>query len=255
MTRAPASIDDVIADLEKIVLENERAADPLGYFAALYNRVTEAVREAVARGDFQDGPRMEKLDVVFATRYLTAYHQYRDGQLPSRAWLQAFRATTDPEHIVLQDLLIGMNAHINLDLGIAAARVAPGRALPGLQRDFDQINVILARLTPVVQGELDELSPVFEKLVEELPFHGRLVLGFSMRAARDLAWKFACELADLSPIQQLPLMAKRDDWVYALGLPILADFRIVRKIKARESDDVAANIRALAEGEFERIYR
>ncbi len=255
MTRAPASIDDVIADLEEIVLDNEKAANPMGYFAALYNRVTEAVREAIAGGDFQDGPRMERLDVIFASRYLTAYHQYRGGQLPPRSWLQAFQAAHDPEHIVLQDLLIGMNAHINLDLGIAAARVAPGNDLPGLKTDFDRINVILSRLTPVVAGELDELSPVFEKLVEELPFHGRLVLGFSMRAARDLAWKFACELADLTPEEQLPLMAKRDDWVHALGLPILANYRIVRKIKARESGDVAANIRALAEGEFERIYR
>ena len=39
---------------------------------------------------------------------------------------------------MLQHLLIGMNAHISLDLGIAAARTAPGEALPVLTQGIDQ---------------------------------------------------------------------------------------------------------------------
>jgi hypothetical protein len=52
-----------------------------------------------------------------------------------------------------------MNAHINFDLGIAAAEIAPGDELPSLQHDFNEINTILARLVGQVQSEIYEVSP------------------------------------------------------------------------------------------------
>ena len=48
--------------------------------------------------------------------------------------------------------MIGMNAHINLDLGIAAATVAPTPAeLEALHADFNRINDVLARLVRIVE--------------------------------------------------------------------------------------------------------
>jgi hypothetical protein len=52
-----------------------------------------------------------------------------------------------------------MNAHINFDLGIAAAEFAPGDELPSLQHDFDEINNILAALVGQVESEINEVSP------------------------------------------------------------------------------------------------
>jgi len=43
------------------------------------------------------------------------------GQTPTESWVKAFDATEFWWLIVLQHLLMDMNAHINLDLGIAAA--------------------------------------------------------------------------------------------------------------------------------------
>jgi hypothetical protein len=43
-----------------------------------------------------------------------------------------------PSPRVVQHVLLGMNAHINLDLGVAAAEVAPGPAIAGLRGDFDR---------------------------------------------------------------------------------------------------------------------
>jgi hypothetical protein len=123
---------------------------------------------------------MERLDVTFANRYLTAYAQFRSGELPSRSWLSAFLATASSEPLVLQHLLIGMNAHIGLDLGIAAARTCPGDALAPLQRDFDRINTVLATLTPVVEAELQRESPGFAALTHIAP---KLELKHPARAA------------------------------------------------------------------------
>lgn len=47
--------------------------------------------------------------------------------------------------LILQHLLLGINAHINLDLGIAAAQTSPGDDLPDLRNDFVEINRVLVR--------------------------------------------------------------------------------------------------------------
>src|SRR5215207_10577655 len=223
MPQPARTIDEVIARLEAIIEDSIDRGDQLGYFAALYNRVTEAVKDAIAKGEFQDGPRMERLDVIFAGRYLTAYDQFRAGEVPSRAWLKAFTAAASDRHIVLQHLLIGMNAHIGLDLGVAAARVAPGAELAGLQTDFDRINTILAALTPVVEAEIDLVSPRFDELSRLTPRLDLKLVGFGMDDARAAAWSFARALAPLPLDRQAPLMARRDDEVSLLGDAILED--------------------------------
>ena len=117
---AAKTIDDVIASLEKIIADNIAQQSRLGYFAALYKRVTEAVKKGIANGEFMDGPAMEKLDIVFATRYLDAYETYMAKGSPSVSWQVAFDAAQRRPPLVIQHLFVGMNAHISLDLGIAA---------------------------------------------------------------------------------------------------------------------------------------
>ena len=75
------SIDEVIEILGKIITASENNNDPLGYFAALYQKVTIKVKEGIENNFFDDGPRMEKLDVVFANRYIDAYYSYQENGL------------------------------------------------------------------------------------------------------------------------------------------------------------------------------
>jgi Family of unknown function (DUF5995) len=249
-TALPTDIDGVIERLEAIIRDCIARQDRLGYFAALYNRVTQAVKEGIAKGRFDDGARMERLDVTFANRYLAAYDAYRSGELPSTAWFKAFNAAQGPGPIVLQHLLAGMNAHINLDLGIAAARTCAGSALPGLEPDFDRINALLAGLTPVVEQQLDGVSPGFGELTRLAPKLELKLIGFSMQKARDTAWAFARELAPLRHLPQVARMAARDTGAALLADVVLSDGILVRMIRARESKDVAHNIQVLAAGEF-----
>lgn len=244
------TIEEVIARLEGIIEECIATRSRLGYFAALYNRVTLAVREGIRQGAFDDGPRMERLDVTFANRYLTAYGQYRSGELPSRAWLKAFEAAENPDLVVLQHLLIGMNAHINLDLAVAAVRTSPGTQLAPLQPDFDRINTVLAKLTPVVEQEIDQESPFFKKLTQFAPALELKAVGFAMDEAREAAWSFAQKLAFLSLPQQVPTMGTRDMEVSILGDLVLARNPLFQLMHSRESTNVAENIRILAQGEF-----
>jgi hypothetical protein len=246
----PTTIDGVIERLEAIVRESIARGDRAGYFAALYNRVTQAVRDGIARGEFDDGARMERLDVTFACRYLAAYDAFRAGEPPSRAWTHAFVALADPRHVVLQHLLAGMNAHINLDLGIAAARTCPGAELAGLRADFDRINTVLAKLTPTVEEEVDGLSPVTKRLAGLAPRLELKLIGFSMDHARDAAWALATRLVPLPLAEQTPVIAARDAEAVLLADVVLHDGLLVRAIRMRESADVRANVEALAQGAF-----
>ena len=75
-----ATIDDVIQQLDDIIDWSQSHKSRLGYFAALYRKVTLKVKEGIADGYFGDGQRMERLDVTFAGRYLDAFEQYRSNQ-------------------------------------------------------------------------------------------------------------------------------------------------------------------------------
>src|SRR5271169_3383865 len=96
------TIDDVIAALDAIIHRAWDEKSRIGYFPALYRRITRAVRDGVNQGQFTDGPLMERLDVVFATRYLDALSAYQSGSKPSRCWRQAFRACDNDDRLILQ---------------------------------------------------------------------------------------------------------------------------------------------------------
>ena len=190
----PTTIHEVIAALEQIMDTCACTNDRLGYFAALYHKVTCRVRDGIANHEFEDGARMERLDVVFANRYLYAWQRLQAGEHPTASWQVAFEAGRSRQTLVLQHLLLGMNAHINLDLGIAAAEVAADCGLPATRKDFLVINGILAMLTADVMASLRRVSPLLSLLGLHATRYNSILVQFSISNARDGAWCFAEEL-------------------------------------------------------------
>jgi hypothetical protein len=242
-------IRGVIARLDQIVDDARRTKSRVGYFAALYRRVT---REVLYRlPSFADPARMERLDVEFARRYLDAHDAFRAGQPVSRAWRVAFEAAERADLIAIQHLVAGINAHINLDLGVAAARVAPGPLLPPLHGDFERINQLLAGLMPRVQADLADVSPVIGRLDAVFGRLDSAVANFSLVAARDFAWTVALSLAWTPPAlqeHQIRVYDRTAAHVGALGVdppPHVA--RVFAEIRARESTSVVEILDALAE--------
>jgi len=249
----PRTIDEIITALNAILDKALREGERIGYFAALYERVTTNVRRALVAGNvFQDNARMERLDVVFANRFLHAWEQHGAGAQPSRSWQVAFGALNDPAPLVVQHLLLGMNAHINLDLGIAAATVAPNpAALDALWPDFKKINEVLARLVRVVEDELAQISPRLARIEEIAPSLEDRIFDFGIDVARDFAWALAKDLAH-APADQWPrVIAQRDATVAELGgalFPLHGPAGFVEKwIREKESNDIRFNIQVVAE--------
>ncbi|MEM6719689.1 MAG: DUF5995 family protein [Bacteroidota bacterium] len=243
------TIDEVILALEKIITENKETPSTLGYFAALYHKVTCKVKEGIENNFFDDNPRMEQLDVVFANRYLDAYDKFKNGQKTTDSWKIAFEEADSYWLIVLQHLLLGMNAHINLDLGIAAAEVMKGKNIEDLQNDFNKINEILSSLVHDVQNELSLIWRFLAKILKKTEKFSIILIDFSMKLARDGAWKYATLLA-ASPETEWPtLIAERDakvlkkaNIVVNPGFLIRLLFKVIR---LSETGDIRSRIEIL----------
>lgn len=243
-------MDEVLAALDVVVDRAEADGDRAGYFAALYRRVTRAVKAGIAAGRFENGERLARLDVAFARRYLDAQDAYRTGGAMTRSWRVAFGAVTNPLPLVVQQLLAGINAHINLDLAIASVAVSPGAELDGLRTDFNQINALLAEQVGTVEAELAEVSPLIG-LLEQIDMRTQTrIINFSLTKARDLSWQSAQRI-NMTPPLLLPITEDgMDVAVAALGLAIVnpppAVVLKLAPIRAVENNDVRVVLKVLA---------
>src|SRR5690606_22160887 len=130
------NIKEVLNQLDAIINYCRINQHRNGYFATLYKHMTLAVKQGIEKGMFDDGPRMEKLMVIFANRYLSAWEAYNNNQPCTNAWCATFDACRQNDLVVFQHLLLGINTHINLDLGIAAAQTVSGDQIHEMQADF-----------------------------------------------------------------------------------------------------------------------
>lgn len=217
----PSTIDEVIEQLDHIIIKSANDKSRLGYFPALYKKVTLKIKEKIATKHFDDNERMEKLDVVFANRYIDAYNNLHEGKSCTQSWLLSFHTSKSWSPLVIQHLLLGMNAHISLDLGIAAAEISKGQDIQLLYPDFLKINNILASLVDEVQDQLSRIWPLL-KPIDWLA--GRLdesIASFGMNIARDAAWQVALEYSKIqNPEIKKAYLLERDNKVELFGSKI-----------------------------------
>ncbi len=127
MPRA-TTIQNVLNELDVIINESITTNSRLGLFAYIYRRTTSEIASEIALGHFEDNQGLETLDVAFANLYLDAYKAYKNNQHVSAVWTFAFD-NADESLTILQHIMLGMNAHINLDLAVATATTMSGRQI------------------------------------------------------------------------------------------------------------------------------
>lgn len=238
-------IEQLLSDLELIVRETLALKHRAGYFAAIYRQVTVEVRTRIADGRFEDNSRMIRFAALFGSRYVDAYRSFRAGRDITGAWRVALANATSGTLIILQDLLLGINAHVNLDLGVSAAAIG----LQGLKNDFEQLNDVISGLTDRAQAAINHFSPA----LGVLDFLGgrtdEQIVNFSLGVAREDAWHSAV-LLTATPTAGLEAAIRAIDRRAALvarrvaepGFPFASAVSVVR---LSESSDVAGIIRAL----------
>src|SRR5918993_4113939 len=123
---AYATLDDVVAGLAAWEEAFRIRRDRRCIFLTLYGVVSSEMRDRVARNAFLDSRWVHRYAVAFANLYREALEAYDAGRIDDvpKAWRLCFDAARAGSGLVLQDMLLGVNAHVNNDLALALQRVS-----------------------------------------------------------------------------------------------------------------------------------
>ncbi len=218
------------------------ADDASGYFPAMYARVTDRVEQAAAGGGFDDGERMERFARTFAAWYLEPI----TGERPMpECWQAAFDVAGDGRLLIAQQLLLGINAHVNHDLPQVVVELADETGdLAALRPGFDAINDLLAATYPALVRDVGRVAWWMAALSTR--DDGR-AFNFSLNRARDIAWMNAERLFALPADQRPAAAAQLDDVVRVLAYlvtrppwPVSWAAPILRRLESSDPREVTA---------------
>lgn len=185
--------------MEKQLRAFDRAGDHRAAFLRVYAHMTRKVLRRMQGPFFLDPDWIERVAVRFADMYFDALAAFDGRRRPPPAWHLAFDSATRRRCFLLQDIVLGVNAHINNDLPQVLAAILRAEGdwpdQPRLLRrrfDHDQINRVLYEIIPAVEGEA---ASHYGRLVGSL---GRIMGGldetlatFGLKQYRDKTWRNA----------------------------------------------------------------
>lgn len=245
-------VGDVVDDLTRIIERSRREPTRLAVFPSMYRTVTRTVADGLAEGYFGDAARVERLVVTFADLYIDAVDAWLAGRRPPVSWELAFAFASRPRGSILQHLLLGMNAHINLDLGVATAAVTSVEDRAGLRDDFDRVNGVLFALLDALQGELDDLSPWMGRVDRWGLGFDEACMRLGIRTARDDAWEFAGALVESDAAQRTGLTVARDERTRRAGRflchglsPVHLANRVIARRECRDLSRIVDDLSAV----------
>ncbi len=209
MTGSSSIIEETIDELRTSALACD---DAMGYFPAMYARVTDRIRNDVAAGRFADGDAM----IAFACAFASWYLRPMSGTPPVPGSWQATRDVAgDGRLLIVQHLLLGINAHVNHDLPQVVVELADQQgSLTGMRHDFDAINDVLGDTMPDVLCDLARVSRWVNVMAAR---GGGKLFNFSLQAARGQAWRSAELLHPLDPASRADVVGELDRTVRVLA--------------------------------------
>lgn len=167
---------EVALRMEELASQWQETADRRAIFLRCYLVMTHNMQEALQAGEFRDTRWVAALLRRFAEHYFEALEAYEgDRDSAPAVWRLAHDAAVAPETHVLQNLFLGINAHINYDLVLTLFEMLE-EEWPGLaagQResrylDHCHVNSLIGRSIDVVQDEVVEEADPSLDLVDRL---------------------------------------------------------------------------------------
>ena len=243
------NIDEVLDRLDTIIGEAKTRPSRLGFFPAVYRPVTFRVKQGIETDYFDDATRMDAYTTQFANRYLMVLEANQNGQDLPRSWKIAFETANKASAVIVQHILLGMNAHINYDLSVVTAEIGADSSLPDLEADYNRINDILASVLDEVQAKIGQVSPLFDVLDRVGGNTDEMVINFSLKKARQKAWKKATLLVQLPSFLWQPTINILDSDVALLGRLVAEPGGILSKalelVRWSEEDNISEIIDVL----------
>lgn len=193
----------LMSRMNSLVTGWRQADDQRAIFLECYAMMTGNMFTAVHNGRFQDPTWVTQLLHHFATYYFDALDAYeRDIATAPTVWQLAHGAAAKPETMVLQNLFLGVNAHINYDLALTVVDLlaADWATLSDKERarrysDYTTVNEIIADTIDRVQDEVVESRAPWLNVVDWLG--GRLderLISYLLTQWRDEVWQTAVQM-------------------------------------------------------------
>lgn len=196
-------LDDVLTAFDAMQARFLDARDRRGVFLSAYVLITQELVRRLAAGAFQDDAWVTRYLVAFANLYREALVGYETGGAVPKAWRIAFDTAASGSELVVQDLFLGINAHINHDLPLALTAVAIDPDRPRRYADHTAVNAALEAATDEVQARIAHLyDRVLGLLDDGLGPLDEAVTGFSVVAARENAWDRAVAIANATTVSE-----------------------------------------------------
>ena len=169
--------------------------DHRAVFATTYLELTKTLRQVLReRPHFLRYPKYLYVeDALFANVYFRAIRDERRGKQIPEAWRIAFDAARSKDLNAAQDMLLGINAHVQNDMPfVLAALGLRTRSGASRKEDHDAINEVLDRSYPnVVRAVRDRFDPQVE-LTNGEATPADDVLGLELvKGWRELVWRNA----------------------------------------------------------------
>lgn len=191
--------DEALEGLASLEREFLNRRDRRAIFLTVYSMMTRETKRRIEAGQWADSDWVARYLVAFADLYRRALVAFEDGNTGGvpKSWRLAFENAVAGRLLVTQDLLLGINAHVNHDLALALDEVSiePDRALR--KRDHDAINAVLRDIADVVQQRISDMyAPGLAAVDAALGRLDEITALFSIEVARENAWEAAVALAN-----------------------------------------------------------
>jgi hypothetical protein len=189
-----ARVHDVIAGLTQLENAFVAAKDRRGVFVTAYLVITRTIQEWIDRELFLQNEMIACYVVAFANAYRQALAHYEAGErlaIP-KAWQQSFDASHAGDASIIQDLLLGINAHINHDLPYAVLQGGLNVHCDRCHHDHTRINDSLRLATPLVRQRIAAIHRrglhitnwIFGRTIDE-------AVAYTFQRARQNSWALA----------------------------------------------------------------
>ncbi len=209
-------------------LQRRLGCDHGGVFATTYLELTRTLRRMLASHPhlFRHPRYLYTEDALFADVYFATLRRWQRGQGVDPAWRIAFRTAASGDANAAQDMLLGINAHVQNDMPFVLAALGL-RTPTGASRkhDHDAFNAVLNRAyAPVVHAVRRRYDPIVGTTNSDAtPLDDFAGLEL-VRAWREQVWRNAELLLDARSAAQRAAVARQIHanaaaWARAIATP------------------------------------
>ena len=185
---------DGLSELERAALARH---DRRAVFLTVYGQMSREMKRLLEARAFRDNDWVARYTIGFANFYREAYDAYDDGAPVAKSWRIAFDTAKEGTALVSQDVLLGINAHINHDLALALEQITIDPHREDRLADHTAVNEVLRTLTDAVSERVSELyAPGLAAVDTHAGTFDEEISNFSLAIARENAWEAAVALAN-----------------------------------------------------------